>query len=312
MTERSSAPRPSESAVAAFVANALGLHPTRIARTYAFATNAVYEVDAGGQSLILKASMNRDASRAEAWACARSAEAGFPSPEILADVDGIGSTGMSAFVMRRISGESITPGHAAFGELGAAAQRLHEVRLPGFGPLAEATWNQPGDFTLPHATWFGFLRSISSDTRRLADRCALATSVADAVEATLEAHAEALSAVAGSLCHGDLKANHIFVDDDRLVGVIDWGDAVVADPFWELARYAHRGDAQSLSLLLRGYDPERSMADDAAWRIPLYSVLWMLVDAIVDHRLGSDVDGSIETAMRDILRATSIATDPTF
>ena len=88
--------------------------------------------------------------------------------------------------------------------------------------------------------------------------------------------------------------------------MIDWGDAVVADPFWELARYAHRGDAQSLSLLLRGYDPEGSMADDAAWRIPLYGVLWMLVDAIVDHRLGSEVDGLIETAMRDILRANAI------
>ena len=243
MTERSSPPGPSESAVAAFVTNAIGLQPTRIARTYAFATNAVYEVDAGGQSLILKASMNREALRAEAWACARSAEAAFPSPEVLAGVDGIGSAGMSAFVMRRFSGESITPGHEAFCDLGAAARRLHEVRLSGFGTLAEATWNQQGEFTLPHATWLGFLKSISSDTRRLADRCALATPVADALEVSLEAHAEALSAVAGSLCHGDLKANHIFVDGERLVGVIDWGDAVVADPFWELARYAHRGDA---------------------------------------------------------------------
>ena len=48
------------------------------------------------------------------------------------------------------------------------------------------------------------------------------------------------------------------------------------------------------------------MADDAAWRIPLYGVLWMLVDAIVDHRLGSEVDGLIETAMRDILRANGV------
>ena len=306
MTERSSPPGPSEAAVAAFVTNALGFKPTRIARTYAFATNAVYEVDAEGQSLILKASMNRDALRAEAWACARSAEARFPSPEILTEVDGIGSTGMSAFVMRRISGESITPGHAAFRELGAAARRLHEVWLPGFGPLAEASWNQQDEFTLPHATWLGFLKSIASDTRRLADHCVLATPVADALEASFEAHAEALSAVAGSLCHGDLKANHIFVDGDRLVGVIDWGDAVVADPFWELARYAHRGDAQSLLLLLRGYDPEGSMASDAAWRIPLYGVLWLLVDAIVDHRLGSNVDGLIETAMRDIWRRDGV------
>jgi aminoglycoside phosphotransferase (APT) family kinase protein len=291
--------------VAGFVTDVLGIQPTRIARTYAFATNAVYEVDADGQRLILKASMNRDALRAEAWACMRSAEAGFPAPEILAGVDGICDEGMSAFVMRRVFGDSITPGHAAFGDLGAAVRRLHEIELPGFGSLADATWNQQGEFTLPHGSWLGFLRSISSDTRRLADRCALAPAVADAVDASLETHAEALAAVVGSLCHGDLKANHIFVDADRLAGVIDWGDAVVGDPFWELARYAHRGDALSLSLLLRGYDPEGSMAGDIAWRIPLYGVLWMLVDAIVDHRLGSDVDELMETAMRDILRANA-------
>jgi len=310
MTERSSPPGPSERAVIAFVTNLLALRPTRIARTYAFGTNAVYEVDAGGQRLILKASMNRDALRAEAWACARSVEAGFPAPEILAGVDGIGDEGMSAFVMRRVSGESITPGHVAFGDLGATLRRLHEVDLPGFGPLAEVAWKQHDEFTLPHGSWLGFLRSISSDTRRLADLCALAMPVAEAVEASLETHAEALSAVTGSLCHGDLKANHIFVDGDRLVGVIDWGDAVVGDPFWELARYAHRGDAPSLSLLMRGYDPEGSMADDVGWRIPLYSVMWMMVDAIVDHRLGSSVDGLLKAAMRDIARATTSATDP--
>src|SRR4029453_8020451 len=187
MTERSSPSGPGDSAVAAFVTNALGFQPTRIARTYAFATNAVFEVDAGGQPLILKSSMNRDALRAEAWACAHSAEAGFPSPEILAGVGGIGDAGMSAFVMRRILGESITPGHAAFRDLGVVARRLHEVRLPGFGPLADATWNQQGEFTLPHANWRAFLRSISSDTRRLVDSCALAAPVADAVDASLDA-----------------------------------------------------------------------------------------------------------------------------
>ena len=163
-------------------------------------------------------------------------------------------------------------------------------------------WDEHGEFTLPHGSWQAFLTSICSDTRRLAQSCALAIPVADAVEAVMDAHADALAAVVGSLCHGDLKANHVFVDDERLSGVIDWGDAVVGDPFWEIARYAHRGDAQSLSVLLSGYDPDGSMADEIAWRVPLYSVLWMLVDAVVDHRLGSGVDGLLNAAMRDIAR----------
>lgn len=296
---------PDETAVAAFVADALGQQPTRIARTHAFATNAVYEVDAGDQRLMVKASMNRDALRGEVWACARAGVAGFPAPEILVDVREIGADPrMNAYAMRRIHGDPITRGHPAFRELGTILRALHAVKVPGFGTLAEAAWNQRGEFTLRQHSWPAFLTSICTDARGLANSCALAIPVVDAVEKVMDAHAAALSDVTGSLCHGDLKANHIFVEGERLAGVIDWGDAVAGDPLWEIARYAHRGDARSLSVLLSGYDPDGGMTDEVAWRIPLYSVLWMLVDAVVDHRLGSSVDGLLNAAMRDISRAS--------
>jgi aminoglycoside phosphotransferase (APT) family kinase protein len=32
------------------------------------------------------------------------------------------------------------------------------------------------------------------------------------------------------LIHGDLGAEHVFVDGDRITGVIDWGDAAIGDP----------------------------------------------------------------------------------
>ena len=34
--------------------------------------------------------------------------------------------------------------------------------------------------------------------------------------------------------HGDLTANHVFVEQGRLVGIIDWGDAMVTDRHYEL------------------------------------------------------------------------------
>ncbi|MEO8674239.1 MAG: aminoglycoside phosphotransferase family protein [Casimicrobiaceae bacterium] len=34
--------------------------------------------------------------------------------------------------------------------------------------------------------------------------------------------------------HGDLVASHVFVDNGRLSGIIDWGDATVTDPHYEL------------------------------------------------------------------------------
>ncbi len=298
---------PNEQAIAKFVAANLGHQTTRIARTDAFATNAVYEVDVDDRRFMLKASRNRDALRAEAWACSRAASVGFPAPEVLVDVQQIGSdTAMAAFVMSRVAGDPITNGHVAFRELGAAARRLHEIKLPGFGPLADAVWDQRDRFTLHSRSWLAFLSSICNDTRRLAESCTLAFPVADAAEAAINARADELAQATGSLCHGDLKTNHIFVEHGGLTGVIDWGDALVGDPSWEIARYAHRGDAQSLSLLLHGYDPDGSMVDDLAWRIPLYSLLWLLVDAVVDHRLGGSVGALLNAAMRDIKRLAQL------
>ncbi len=34
--------------------------------------------------------------------------------------------------------------------------------------------------------------------------------------------------------HGDLTASHVFVDDGRLTGIIDWGDAMVTDRHYEI------------------------------------------------------------------------------
>jgi aminoglycoside phosphotransferase (APT) family kinase protein len=142
------------------------------------------------------------------------------------------------------------------------------------------------------------LKGICGDARSLVGSYVVAAPVAEAAAAAIDAHATALAAVeGGSLCHGDLKAAHILVDAGRLAGVIDWGDAVVGDPLWDIARFAHRADGGAVSLLLEGYDPARAMVDELAWRVPLYGALWMLVDAIVAHRLGRRVDASLEAAM---------------
>ena len=286
-----------EQAVAAFVASELGCEATRVVRLDAFATNAVYAVDADGRRFVVKASLMHDALRAEAWACARGADAGCAAPAIL----GLGRLGtddsMSTFIMRRVTGGPIVAGHPAFLEVGVGLRRLHDVRLPGFGWLAEASWDERGDFSLMHSSWLGFLKSICGDARSLADSYVVAAPVAEAAAAALDAHAAALAAVeVGSLCHGDLKAAHILVNAGRLAGVIDWGDAVVGDPLWDIARFAHRADAGSVSRLLEGYDPERVMVDELAWRVPLYGVLWRLVDALVAHRLGRRVEASLEAA----------------
>jgi aminoglycoside phosphotransferase (APT) family kinase protein len=280
------------------VAGELGWEVTRAVRVSSWPTNAVYEVEADGRRLVLKASTMHAALRAEAWACARGADTGCAAPVIHA----LGRLGtepdMSAFVMSHLEGQPIAPGSAAFRELGAGLRRLHDVRLTGFGWLAEAARDERGDPSPVHGSWLGFLNGIVGDARGLAQTHPIAVAVADAAMETIDEHAAALAAVeVGSLCHGDLKPAHVLTNENRLAGVIDWGDAIVADPLWDIARLAQRVDAGSVSRLLEGYAPDLALSGQIEWRIPLYEMLWMLVDAIGAHRLGHRADAPLAAAL---------------
>src|SRR5262249_45821648 len=156
--------------------------------------------DAHERRFVVKASMLHDALRAEAWACARSVDAGFPAPAILA-LGRLGTDdGMSAFIMRRVAGVPIVTGHPAFPEVGAGLRHLPGVRLPRFGSLAETLWDEHGDLWLAHGSWLDFLNGICSEARSLADTYVVATPVAEAAAAAIDAHADALATVAvGSL-----------------------------------------------------------------------------------------------------------------
>jgi len=284
-----------QASVADFVAKELGCAPSRLAKLDAFPGNAVYEVDADGRGFIVKASANHDALRAEAWACARGAAVGCAAPAILRF--GRLGTDMSAMIMSRVAGQPIAAEHPALIEVGAHLHRLHGVTTTGFGWLAEASWDGLGDFSLGHPSWLSFLGAICDDTRALAD--GFAAEVAEAAASAISDHADALAAVEiGVLCHGDLKAAHILVDDGRLAGVIDWGDAGIRRPV-----VGHRAVCAPLArgiapLLLRGYRP----AGQGEWRVPLYEALWMLVDACIAHGHGHRVDATLRGAMNYLAR----------
>lgn len=90
--------------------------------------------------------------------------------------------------------------------------------------------------------------------------------------------ADALPAT--SLVHADITADHVFVDRAGLVGVIDWGDALVADPYYELVAVyfdAFRGRRPLLTEFLRSYGWDR---DGDFGRRALQGVLEFQFDTI--------------------------------
>src|SRR5258708_11260080 len=93
----------------------------------------------------------------------------------------------------RVPGGQIAAERPALIEVGAHLHRLHGVTTTGFGWLAEASWDGPGDFSLGHPSWLSFLGAICENTRALGDR--FAAEVAEAAASAISDHADALAAV---------------------------------------------------------------------------------------------------------------------
>jgi len=90
------------------------------------------------------------------------------------------------------------------------------------------------------------------------------------------------------LIHADLHADHIFVDGDRLTGIIDWSDAHLQDPFMELPALhlgCFEGDKTLLRSFLTGY----------GWKLD-QSFAHRAMSATLMHEFDvlTDVDGIVD------------------
>jgi aminoglycoside phosphotransferase len=120
-------------------------------------------------------------------------------------------------------------------QLGAVVLRLHDLPPPT-GPIWERDW-------------LAELRASCVERQRRWGT--LPAQLIDRIDAYLLAPRPERR-----LLHADLHDHHLFVDGGRLVGIVDWGDAVVADPYYELPAL-HLGtfgaDGRLLAAFLDGY-----------------------------------------------------------
>lgn len=109
------------------------------------------------------------------------------------------------------------------------------------------------------------------------------------------------------LVHGDLMERHAFVENGRLTGIIDWGDAMAADRHYELAKL-HLGMFAGEGRLLRafltaaewpvGADFSRRSLAQAIRRQAIGLVQHHSMD--VFHRLPAILDGRVPTSLDDL------------
>jgi len=143
---------------------------------------------------------------------------GIAAPRLVAegrlydDVDGawpyLVTTRMSG-VSWRNAGLSIEQKLSLAADLGTQIRRVHALR-----PACVAA----------HAEWSAVSVAAAAERSSLPRR----------LIAQIEDYLSRLGPFDEVFCHGDLVADHVFVEKGRLVGIIDWGDAMVTDWHYEL------------------------------------------------------------------------------
>jgi len=250
----------------------------------------------------------REGLRAGTQAAGLARGRGLPAPEPLGEAAGTEGVPPVA-VMRWVAGTPLSDldrdepvVERALGELGALLARLHQVVGSGAGPVAPRSGDageggpagrQPG--------WPGYLACRLED--HLA-ACQAAGSLAGLeAEAARRWLADGDWSGAGEvdrLLHGDPGPANLVVDTEgNVAGMLDWEDAMVGDPVFELASCASFHPERRWPALFEGYLGRAALPAVLAGRFWRYSLRLALARTVARGRFGlADLPGRQPAAAR--------------
>jgi fructosamine-3-kinase len=173
-------------------------------------------------------------------------------------------------------------------ELGRLVAQIHSISLPGYGlldprPLTSGTGPPSGIAD----TWSEYIKmNLVGHVEHCARAGDLTAAAADAVVAAFERQAECLNVAGGVLLHGDLGNHNVLTDGDRLLGLIDWEDAVAGDPVYDVAFWATFHPPARHAAFFSGYRDVRPFPDDFPVRFWLYFLRIAVAKAVHRRRFG--------------------------
>ncbi|WP_372350922.1 phosphotransferase [Streptomyces sp. KL116D] len=172
-------------------------------------------------------------------------------------------------------GQPSTASPRAWAAAGATARRLHDAPLP---------------------PWTGRRRQGPDEFAAELDReCALLVTngvlPADLVSRNRHVAQAALRAWPPVFVHGDLQADHVFVDGDEVTGIIDWSEAGPGDALFDLATLT-LGHEEHLDDVVAGYGRDVDPAVVRAWWSlrSLLGVRWLVEHDFDPFAPGCEVD----------------------
>ncbi len=152
--------------------------------------------------------------------------------------------------------------------------------------------------------WRDLVQEHTAGLALVAAEKLLAPHEVELVEETVRVFGARFDVAHARLAHGDLDLTHIYHENGRYTGIIDWGEIRGADPFYDLAHLRiENGDA--LPALLAGYDTLSPLPADGQQRLQ-FSSLYVAVGRLA-RRLGKGRRGPVDAldlaAIREALAA---------
>lgn len=267
--------------VAREVSRQLGRSDWVVAQVPGFAGDQVFSASTDGAEVILKIA-DPGGLTAEAAVCDLVRQRGVPAPEVLALEPG--GEGIGAYlIMRHVGGEPVEPTDPLLEAVGGHLRVVHEVELPGFGWLGRHGAELVGAASRWAQWWDEDLAGLAP----VVNAGLLPGELVGQVESAMARHSDVLEGVVeGRLLHGDVHPRHIYAQAGRLTGIIDWGDASVGDPLFDLGRLL-RADARALDIVLRGYGELAYQGEDLERRLHLYAVAFIVSASVWEFGAGA-------------------------
>lgn len=228
----------------------------------------------------------------------------FAAPAVLATdaAGGVLSPGFS--VTERIDGTALAAMDDAepavldgLRALGGLLSRLHAIRLSGAGPLIPRDVGEPvGRFD----NWHGFLRHRVDEH---VDACRADGTItgreAARIRHLLQRPDTAAAPVCDRLLHGDPGPANLIIDGGGVAHLVDWEDALVGDPLFELASAASFHPERRWPALFEGYGGLPVHSDADYRRFWLYMLRIALARTVMRRRFGlTDAPGRTPAAAR--------------
>jgi aminoglycoside phosphotransferase (APT) family kinase protein len=190
--------------------------------------------------------------------------------------------GCSVMVTGEIGGCDVGRGPVDGATADAMREAGRQLAVTNSLPVAGFSWvrRDLGDVARiegEHATNRAFLTEhLDADLALLGHRT-LSRGQVDAIRSIVEDRSSWLDGEQAWLAHGDFDATHIFQENGRYSGIIDFGEIRGADRWYDLGHFRMHDGATlpvaALSWLLEGYNEAAGLPSDAFERICFSSLL---------------------------------------